>query len=235
MLKVLGKAAKYIFGLFGVAVIGLLASLTYQALMRIFPNQFANQIWGMVLFDVAAICWILAFIFQSETVAQYAIAGIGFAVGFLGTLAMVAAEVTLGQDLTPKDTAQIGQWLVYGFILATIIQASLLYAHHFTASRVIEKIEIGIARGQIVDEALRQATGQLDNAKTKLAHSIRQEIVERVMRDLNIPVPADGTVFDPKVYEATTPKPMITETKTKDEPQQPAATTFPEPSTGGNL
>lgn len=145
MRKVLAQGTKYIFGAFGIAILGLLMSLTYQALQRIFPTSLINQIWGLVLFDIAAICWALAFVFACETVAQYAISAIGFLTGFLGTLGMVAAEVLLGQSLFTADNTQIGQWIVYGFVGATALHAALLYAHHGSAQEIKQRIEIGRA------------------------------------------------------------------------------------------
>src|SRR5512133_2512855 len=113
MKKVLGFMSKLVGGLFSIAVLALLMTLTYQALARIFPGSFTNQMWGLVMFDIAAMCWAIAFVFQSKSTGQYAASGIGFITGFLGTLGMVAAEVFLsGQQLTQANTTQIGQWMV---------------------------------------------------------------------------------------------------------------------------
>lgn len=205
MKKVLQQGAKYIFGIFAFAIIALLMTLTYQALGRIFPDRFDNQIWGLVLFDTAAMCWALAFVFHSETTAQYATAAIGFLTGFIGTLGMVAAEVVLsGATLTGQDTQQIGRWMVYIFIAATIIHAALVYAHHATAPAIREKIEVGIARGEITTTAMQQATKALDEQKAELAQNITHEIISQVKRDLNL-IPADGTPFQPKQQATAEP------------------------------
>jgi hypothetical protein len=203
MTKVLGQSARYIFGLFGAAVLALLMSLTYQALGRIFPQSFANQIWGLVLFDIAAIVWALAFIFASFTIQQYAAAGIGFTVAFVGTLGMVAAEVTLAGNLVEVDAAKIGQWLVYGFIGVTVIHAALLWLHHFGAAEIHQRVELGIARGQITTEATKQAVHSLDVEKQTLARSIYGEIYNTVLRDLGVtPQPVEGTPFEkPRKFE----------------------------------
>jgi hypothetical protein len=195
MKKVLASITKYIFGAFGIAILGLLMSLTFQALGRIFPSHFENQIWGLVLFDIAAICWALTFVFGSETVAQYALSGIGFAVGFLGTLLMVASEVMLGQNLTPVQSEQIGQWMVYGFIGATALHAILLYAHHAAGAEIKQKIDVGIAKGEVTSEAIKQATAMLDVEKAQLARTISDDIISQAKRDLGL-YPIDGTPFD---------------------------------------
>jgi hypothetical protein len=199
MKKVLGAMSKFIFALFSLLVLGLLMSLTYGALKILFPNNFANQMWGLVMFDIAAMCWALAFVFQSNSVGQYASAALGFIVAFLGTLLMVAAEVILdGQTFV--ENSSIGQWMVYGFIIVTAIHAALVYIHHAMAPDISEAINIGVARGEITSEAIRQATQVLDTQKAELAHSIHQDIVDNVKRDLNIPVAVDPAVgFVPAV------------------------------------
>lgn len=229
MKKVLAQGTKYIFGVFGIAILGLLMSLTYQALQRLFPTSFINQIWGLVLFDIAAICWALAFVFGSETVTQYAVAAIGFLTGFIGTLLMVAAEVMLGQTLYQTNTAQIGQWITYGFIIATVTHAALLYAHHAGAQEIKQRIDVGIARGEITTEAIKQATATLDAERGQLAQTITNEIISQVKRDLNIPILADPRMpiipADPTQYQQNIPAPTL-----KDEQSITAKVPFPKPT-----
>jgi hypothetical protein len=196
MKKVLGTMSKFIAGAFSIAVLALLMSLTYGALQKLFPGSFTNQMWGLVMFDIAAMCWALIFVFQSKSTIQYAAAGIGFVVAFIGTLGMVAAEVILsGQTLTPANTEQIGRWMVYGFITVTAIHAALVYAHHAGAPEIHEQINVGVARGEIVTEAIRQATSELEVEKANLAMTIHRDIVSQVKRDLGLH-PIDDTIFD---------------------------------------
>ncbi len=211
MKKVLQTASKYIFAAFSVAILGLLMSLTYSALARIFPDSLVNRAYGLVMFDIAAMCWALAFVFASETTGQYATAAIGFVVGFIGTLGMVAAEVILSNGQI--EAGDIGKWMTYGFIIVTALHAGLLYAHHATAPDVTEKINVGIARGEIVTEAIQKATKQLDESKAELAHTITADIVSQVKRDLGL-IEADPQMpFLPKEQTTSIPHPI-----TQDEP-----------------
>jgi len=206
MKKVLQTASKYIFGAFGVAVLALLMSLTYSALARIFPDSLVNRAWGLVMFDIAAMAWALAFVFGSESTGQYATAALGFVTGFFGTLGMVAAEVVLSSGQV--ESGDIGKWMVYGFIIVTALHAALLYAHHATAPNIQEKINIGIARGEITTEAINQATRQLDEEKAQLAHTIHNDIVSQVKRDLGL-IPADPLMPilpDEARYQSVTPR-----------------------------
>jgi len=197
MKKVFAAIAGIIFGAFGIGVLGLLISLTYSALGRIFPGSFENQMWGLVLFDIATIAWALAFVFQSHSLAQYAAAGVGFLTGLVGTIGMVAAEVTLSSGaLTGKtDTSTIGQWMVYAFIAATMIHVILIYAHHGGSPEISQQISTGIARGEVVDKAMKDAVKQLDVEKAELAQAITIDIVSQVKRDLQL-TPINDTIFD---------------------------------------
>jgi len=166
MKKVLGAMSKLIAAAFSLAVLGLLMSLTYGALQRIFPQSFSNQIWGLIMFDIAAMCWALIFVFQSNSVGQYAAAGIGFIVAFLGTLLMVGAEVILsGQNLAQINTGEIGRWMIYGFIAVTALHAALVYIHHGTAPEIAEQINVGVARGEVVSQAILNAAKTIEVEK----------------------------------------------------------------------
>ena len=213
MKKVIGGIAGLFFAVFCVGVIGLLISLTYGALQKLFPGNFTNQMWGLVLYDIATIAWALAFVFKSRSAGQYVAAGAGFITGFIGTIGMVAAEVTLSStDLTGGqiDTSQIGQWMVYAFIVVTIIHVALIYAHHGASPEMAIQISTGIARGEVRDHAMKDAVKQLDIEKASLARSITLDIVSQVKRDLQLE-PVDGTVFDrrqePRTYEQALPSP----------------------------
>jgi len=195
MKKVLQTASKYLFAAFTIAVLALLMSLTYSALARIFPDSLIDRMWGLVMFDIAAMCWALAFVFASESTGQYATSAIGFIVGFVGTLGMVAAEVILSSSMV--EAGDMGKWMVYGFIIVTALHAALIYAHHATAPDIHEKINVGIARGEITTEAIRQATAELDEEKASLAVTIHRDIVSQVKRDLGL-VSVEGTPFEPK-------------------------------------
>lgn len=207
MLKVLMKGLSYLFGAFCLAVFGFLISLTFGALGKLFPGSFANQLWGLVLFDIGALIWAATFIYGSETTQQYALSAIGFVISFVGTLGMVSVEVIMsGQEFVAVDP-KLGQWLVYGFLIITALHAALIYAHHFTAAAVIQKIDVGIARGEIVTEAVKQATQQLDVNKARLARSISASIVAQVNRDLGF-----ANVLDVVSSPADEPSPYVLQT-----------------------
>lgn len=208
MKKVLGFMSKLVASVFSIAVLALLMSLTYGALQRIFPGNFANQMWGLVMFDIAAMCWALMFVFQSHSVGQYGAAGVGFLVGFLGTLGMVAAEVILsGNLITNVNTEQIGRWMTYGFIIVTALHAALVYIHHGTSPEIAEQINVGVARGEVVSQAIANATKTIEAEKQELSQAIYNDIVSQVKRDLGMH-PIQDTVFDRHRYPSELPYPV---------------------------
>lgn len=205
MKKVLGAMSKFVAAGFSLAILGLLMSLTYGALQRIFPGDFLNTAWGLILFDIAAMAWALMFVFESKSVGQYAAAGIGFIVGFVGTLIMVAAEVILsGQNLAGIDTGEVGRWMVYTFIGATILHAALVYFHHAASPEISEQISIGIARGEVVSQAITDATKTIEAEKQELSRNIYNDLISQVKRDLGLH-PVQGTPFEPRTYEQAIP------------------------------
>jgi hypothetical protein len=222
MKKVLASMSKFIAGGFSIAVLALLMSLTYGALQRIFPDSFSNQMWGLVMFDIAAMCWALMFVFQSKSVGQYAAAGIGFIVAFLGTLGMVGAEVLLsGADLAQIDTAQIGKWMIYGFIVVTAIHALLVYVHHGTAPEIAEQINVGVARGEVVSTAITNATRAIEAEKEELSQAIYNDIIFQVKRDLGL-TPVQNTIFDRRTRTASPS--LLTRIRGKFKRQPPPVT-----------
>ena len=230
MKKVLAVIAGFIFGAFGIGVLALLMSLTYQALQKLFPNSLQNQMWGMIVYDIAAICWAGAFVFKSKSVVQYGAAAFGFLIALIGTLGMVAAEVMLGgQQLIPAEMQRIGQWMVYGFIGVTILHVIMLYTHHGAAPDIWETINLGISRSTVTDAAMKQATKRIEQEQAMLAESIADEIVDQVKRDLNLPIPIRNTVFDrrKKLAADTVPLPIIEPAPQPQDEPKPAKPPFP--------
>ena len=65
-----------------------------------------------------------------------------------------------------------------------------------------------MARGEIVTEAISQATKTLDAQKAELAHTIHQDIVSQVKRDLGL-YPVTGTIFDRQANNARTERASV--------------------------
>lgn len=217
MKKVLGFIAGLAFVLFGIAMLGLLVSITYAALGRIFPNNPELQMWGLVLFDLSAIAWFLAFLFMSHGLVQYGAAGAGFLIGIVGTIGMAGAEVMLG-SATTENPQEIARWMNYIFIFATAAHVLLLYLHHFGIPAVTQQVSTGIAKGEIKDHAMKEAARQLEHEKAQLAQSITADIMQDVQRELGL-LPIDNTIFDRRRNELTTTPPPVLQPQTVAHPE----------------
>ena len=188
MKKILPKIAGILFAGFIGGMFLLVISLTFSALGRIFPDNFPNQLIGLVLFDIAALAWGLAFVYKSESTAQYAVAAIGFIVGLIGTVTMVSAEVMLSAQNLQEPPEWIAKALVYGFIGAAVIHLVLGYMHAGASPEVDAQIRLGAAQAEITQEAIRQAEDELESRRAALGRVIQPRLVASIKRNLNLPI-----------------------------------------------
>lgn len=207
MKKIMPNIAAVFFSLFGVGVIVLLMSYTFQALSHIFPNNFTAQVMGMILFDVAAIAWLSAFIYLSKSIMQYSFAFIGFGFGLAGTLGMVAIEVILGGQQMITPPAWVNEALIYGFIGAAVIHVILFYAYKLAAPEISAEISLGIETANITEEAMKQAEAVLLAQRNALGGVIAPRLVNNVRRNLGLPV--SGDVLDLPAYDIPDPAQAI--------------------------
>lgn len=206
MKKIMPHVASIFFTLFGAGVVVLLMSYTFKALAYIFPDNFIAQIMGMILFDIAALAWLAAFIYLCKSVMQYSFAFLGFVVGLLGSLVMVAIEVMLGGQEMIDPPAWINSVLIYGFIAAAVVHVILFYAYKLTAPEVSADISLGIETAQITDEAMKQAEEVLLRERGALGSVIAPRLVDNVRRNLGLPV--RGDVIDLEPFDVNEPLPV---------------------------
>ena len=188
MKKILKPLAGFLFAGFIIGMFGLVISLTFSALGRIFPDNFANQLIGLVLFDIAALAWGMAFVFKSESTSQYALAAIGFLVGLAGTFIMIGSEVMLSAEGLTEAPEWLGKALTYTFIAASAIHLSLGYGHAATSPEVDAQIRLGASQAGITSEAIRQAEQELENNRAALGQLITPRLTGNIRRNLNLPV-----------------------------------------------
>jgi hypothetical protein len=181
--KVLKQASIFVVGLFSIAIIGMMMQFTYGALNRIFFNNIAYVLFGLTLFDIAALAWGIWFVFQSKSVTQYAVAAIGFCVGLVGTLGMIAAEVMLS-GMTPEQIAAstIPAYMRYGFIIVAFIHVILVYLHHGAAPEISEEINIGVMVGEAIDAGQKKAALQMNVVQDAVAGQLMIGVFEEAMR-----------------------------------------------------
>ena len=199
MKKIMPHVAGVFFSLFGLGVIALLMSYTFEALAFIFPDNFISQMMGMVLFDIAALAWLAAFIYLCKSIMQYAFAIIGFVFGLLGSLAMVAIDVMLGGQEMIEAPAWINEALIYGFIAAAVVHVILVYAYKLAGPEISADISLGIETANITEEAMKQAEDELLRERGAMGRVIAPRLMNNVRRNLGLPVSND--VIDLPAYD----------------------------------
>jgi hypothetical protein len=185
--KILKHASLFVVGLFSIAVIGMMMTFTYGALNRIFAGNIAYILFGLTLFDIATVSWGLWFIFQSKSITQYAVAAIGFVVGLVGTLGMIAAEVMLtGMTADQIAASNIPLWMRYGFIIVAIIHVILIYLHHGSSPEVSQEINVGIMAGEAIDAGQKKAQLQMTIVQDMVAGQLMIGVMDEAMRRIAV-------------------------------------------------
>jgi hypothetical protein len=202
MTKLLGPLAKTLFALFVLGVFAGVMYYSFRALGMIFPGDLIGQLFGMVLFDVAALTWFLVFVKESHSTMQYVFSIIGFMVGIVGTLGLVAIEVGISSNqLLPADVAKP---LNYIFIAVLIAHLLLTYAYHAAAPAIAADISMGVERARIMARAEKDAEKLLIDNQHLLAEPLAAEHVRRVMQDLNLQK-RDAGVIEGRAYDVVEP------------------------------
>lgn len=192
MIKLLGPLAKTLFAVFVLAVFAGVMYYSWSALGLIFPGDLTGQLFGMALFDLAALVWFLVFVKESHSTMQYVFALVGFMVGLIGTLGLVSIEVGLssGAKLLDGTTEQLSTI----FIIAMVSHLVLTYAYHAAAPDVSAGISLGVERARITDRAQKDAERMLVENTDQLSLPIAREHVRNVMRDLNLRSDESGVI-----------------------------------------
>lgn len=184
MKKIFPHLVSVAFAVFMLGVFGMVVSLTYSALGRMFPNQPLTQLMGVSLFDFAALVWFGVFVYKSDSTGQYTAAAFGFLFGLAGAIGMIAIESAINAGMV--TAAEMSSYLVYVFVGVSIAHMILIYAHHAGASEVNARISLGIEKAKINDEGMKQAEQILMSNQTALGQTIANKLVAEVLHDLNI-------------------------------------------------
>ncbi len=99
LLKTIGSGAKFVFS---AIVFAFVLSLSYSFAQTIYPDNPANQLMVMALYDVAALIWFAVFMYAAKGTAQRALSISMFIISLAGVLLLVAAETI------SAETASIG-------------------------------------------------------------------------------------------------------------------------------
>jgi apolipoprotein N-acyltransferase len=202
MKRIMPYVGKILFALFMMAAVVFLLSLSWSALNKIFPDSVVNQIFGLAMFDVAALAWLLAFIYVAQGFNQRSISLVLFGVSLIGTISLVGLEIALSTG-----------WLAYADIaipLAILLMVMVaghvtaIYLMHLFDPDVASKIERRADLDQILAQAQTDATAELDRLRPVLAREIAQGMVDEAKRELGFLPVVDGNVLSSLAAPAKT-------------------------------
>ena len=175
IMSAIGKIGGLIFA---AAVIGFTSWMTLNLAGRLIPGNTILQAMVLVLFDVGAFVWFIQFVTQARGTVQWAIAGIGFVVGIVGTVIMTAGELVLGQQLVAlDDPTKLGWILVSTVIVAALAHAVLTYAFHFVAPEVRNRIENAQEVSKAVEKAYKDTRGEIARSSDELTAALRASVL----------------------------------------------------------
>ena len=88
MKRIMPYVGKILFSLFMLGAIAFLLSLSWSALSKVFPDSVVNQAFGLIMFDVAALAWLMAFIYVAKGFQQRGLSLTMSVISLIGTLGL---------------------------------------------------------------------------------------------------------------------------------------------------
>ena len=208
MKDIFGVVVKILGLVFAAAVIGYTAYLTFLLAQRIVPDNTVLQFMTIVLFDFGAAVWFFQFIATSKSAAQWAIAGLGFAMGLGGAVVMAGGELILGQKLVVVDNLeQIGWILVSVNIAAALVHALLSYMFHLAEPSVINRIENSVKIASVQEKAFKAARAEIDRQADDMGKDLASSLVYQARAELAaaaLPHLRKGAQIETQAAEAMT-------------------------------
>ena len=208
MKDIFGVVVKILGLVFAVAVVGYTSYLTFLLAQRIVPDNTVLQIMTIVLFDLGSCIWFLQFISSSKSAAQWAIAGLGFAMGLGGAVVMAGGELILGQQLVVVDNVeQIGWILVSVNIAAALVHALLSYMFHLADPAIINKIENAVKIAGVQERAYKSARAEIDRQADDMGKDLASSLVYQARAELAaaaLPHLRTGAQIETQTAEAMT-------------------------------
>jgi hypothetical protein len=189
MKRIMPHVGKLVFAGFMLGVVVFLLSLSWSALSKIFPDSFINQVFGLVNFDIAALAWLLGFIYVAKGFTQRSIALVMFIVSVVGTISLVSIEIALSTGWMAYAAVVVPLSILMTVMLAGHVVAT--YFFHLSAPDVASEIERQADMDGIYDQAQKDASAELDRLRPELAQELARGMVDSVRRDLGY-VPVKG-------------------------------------------
>ncbi len=185
LLKVIGTILFYVFIL---AVAGWTASLTLAEVKLILPGDPVTPFFALALFDGGAVVWLLAFIGHAKGLMQRAISILLLVIDLTGVVILSAGRLLTGGQELATISKDVGAYMVYAVIGATIINLIAIYAFHIADPDTMQQIELQTLDDSIQAEALAQARSNIENEVQQLAAILAARATGRLKYSLRLPM-----------------------------------------------
>lgn len=205
MKQIFAGVGKIVLFIFTVAVIGLMALLSYETLGRVYPDDPIKQIYGLVLFSGGTLAWFVIFMFASRS-GQRPLALTLFVTSLVGEIVYSAADVFMGGQNWVTVSPRMGEYVLWTFIAMTFAHGVGLYVHFILEPDKIAMIEIETMQDRATEEALKKANQMVEHKIDQMAAILANRTFINVLSGLSLPLP-------PEVVDATaviTPAPRET-------------------------
>ncbi len=210
MKQIFAGVGKIVLSVFTVAVIGLMALLSYETLGRVYPEDPIKTVYGLVLFSGGTLAWFVIFMFASRS-GQRPLALTLFAVSLIGEVVYSAADVFMGGQSWVTVSPQLGQYVLWTFIAMTFAHGIGLYIHFILEPDKLMMIEIETMQDRAQDEALKKANQKVAHRIDEMAEILASRTFVNVLTGLSLPLPReviDAQVVDVPLAAVVTPPPV---------------------------
>jgi hypothetical protein len=200
--RVIEKVVVFLFYGLLAAVFMFTAMLTYDLLRTIMPGDNLTPIFGLALFDVGAIVWLLTFLKKAKGLGQRAVSLIAFAVDFIGSALMVIADLFLGgQTLAQVPDFIQGQTVVWVVGGVAALNLAMGYFFHILDPEEAKEIEMQTEVDNLAEEGLKEAKRLLREQKPELAALIAGDLFNLTLDKLGMHQTGSGFVLDGRSRE----------------------------------
>lgn len=207
--RVIGKVISFMFYALLVVVFLFTASLTFDLLRKILPNDAITPVFGLALFDIGALIWILTFLKKAKGLGQRAVCLIGFLFDFACSIIMVIADLFMaGQTLATIPDFLKGETIVWVVGAAAAINLAIGYLFHVLDPESAKEIEMQTEVDTLADEGLKEAKKLLREQKPELAQLIAGDLFNQALDMLRMHQTSTGIVLDGNAREVGAVEPI---------------------------
>lgn len=191
MNKIFSAIGKIIFYVFVLVVALWTASLTLGEVKQILPGDALTPLFALALFDGGAAAWLFSWIGHARGIAQRAISLIMLVIDLFGVGLLTAARLFTGGQTLTEIPKEIGSYVIWGIVGATLVNLVAMYAFHITDPDVMDSIEMGLLNDTLRNESTKQAKSNIEAEAQRLGAIMASRATAQLKYNLRLPMSTD--------------------------------------------